>query len=167
MLGPILFLVFINNLDVQAALVTLVRKFADDTKLGQAVRTDSDRELLQSSLDKLAAWTDTWGMSYTVKKCMVMHSGHGNPKRLYYINGEQLSTKGRTRYRSTVSDNLKPLAQCAKATRTAGQLSSAFHYRDWFTFVRLYKQYILPQLEFASQSCSQWTAKDKDILERV
>jgi ribonuclease P/MRP protein subunit RPP40 len=32
LLGPILFLVFINNLDVQAALVTIVQKFADDTK---------------------------------------------------------------------------------------------------------------------------------------
>jgi hypothetical protein len=46
-------------------------------------------------------------------------------------------------------------------------LSRAFHYRDRFTFVRLYKQYILPHLEFASQSCSPWTAKDKNILERV
>ncbi len=56
------------------------------------MRTDSDRELLQSSLDKLAAWADTWGMSFIVKKCMVMHFGHGNPKRLYFMNGEQLST---------------------------------------------------------------------------
>jgi hypothetical protein len=46
LLGPILFLVFINNLDVQAALVTIIQKFANDTKLGLALRTDSDRELL-------------------------------------------------------------------------------------------------------------------------
>ncbi len=46
-------------------------------------------------------------------------------------------------------------------------MSRAFHYRDWFTFVRLYKQYVLPHLEFAGQSWRPWTSKDKDILERV
>jgi hypothetical protein len=31
--GPILFLVFINNLDVQLALITAVKKFTDDINL--------------------------------------------------------------------------------------------------------------------------------------
>jgi hypothetical protein len=97
-LGPILFLVFINNLDVQAALVTIVRKFADDTKLGQVVKTDRDSEVLQNSLDKLTAWADTWGMSFNVKKCVVMHFGHNNPKRPYYMNGEQLLTTKEERH---------------------------------------------------------------------
>jgi hypothetical protein len=52
-LGPVLFLIFINNLDVQAALVTIIRKFADDTKLGQVVKRSQDAELLQQCLDKL------------------------------------------------------------------------------------------------------------------
>ncbi len=77
---------------LQAALVTIVQKFPDDMKLGQAVRTDSDRELCRVALDKLTAWADTWRMSFNVKKCMVMHFGHGNPKRPYYMNEEQLST---------------------------------------------------------------------------
>ncbi len=49
--SPILFLMIINNLDVQAALVTTVKKFADATKLGQIVRSDQDREALQHCLD--------------------------------------------------------------------------------------------------------------------
>ncbi len=32
--GPILFLIFINNLDAMAQLITILKKFADDTKLG-------------------------------------------------------------------------------------------------------------------------------------
>jgi ribonuclease P/MRP protein subunit RPP40 len=171
-LGPILFLVFINNLDVQTALVTIVRKFADDTKLGQVVKTDRDSEVLQNSLDKLTAWADTWGMSFNVKKCVVMHFGHNNPKRPYYMNGEQLlTTKEERDIRVLVSDTLKPSAQCAKAAKTAsqvlGQLSRAFHYRDRFTFVGLYKQYVLPHLEFAGQALSPWTVKFKEILEKV
>jgi hypothetical protein len=66
---------------------------------------------------------------------------------------------------------MKPSAQCAKAAKTAsqvlGQLSRAFHYRDRLTFVGLYKQYVLPHLEFAGQAWSLWTVKDKEILEKV
>jgi len=38
-LGPILFLVYINDLDGAAKLVDILRKFADDTKAGQRVGT--------------------------------------------------------------------------------------------------------------------------------
>jgi hypothetical protein len=44
---------------------------------------------------------------------------------------------------------------------------SGFHYRDWYSFIRLYRQYLLPHLEFAGQSWSPWTAKDEEVLERV
>jgi hypothetical protein len=49
------FLVFINNPNVQAALVIVIRKSANNTKLGQAMRMSQERELLQASLDKMTA----------------------------------------------------------------------------------------------------------------
>ncbi len=36
-LGPVLFLIFINDLDSAVQLIDIIRKFADDTKLGQTV----------------------------------------------------------------------------------------------------------------------------------
>jgi hypothetical protein len=45
--------------------------------------------------------------------------------------------------------------------------SLPFHYRDRFTFVRLYKQYVRPHLEFASQAWSPWLAGDREVLEKV
>ena len=70
-----------------------------------------------------------------------------------------------------VTANLKPAAQCAKAARTAsvvlGQISRAFHYKDKRTFMRLYKQYVRPHLEFASQAWNPWLQKDIEILEKV
>ncbi len=61
-----------------------------------------------------------------------------------------------------VSNNLKPSAQCKKAAQAAnavlGQLHRAFHYRDGHTFVGLYKQYVLPHLEFAAQAWNPWLA---------
>jgi ribonuclease P/MRP protein subunit RPP40 len=65
-LGPILFLIFINNLDVQADLIIVVKMFADDTQLGQNVKYNQDRAALQQCLDKMTEWADTWGMSFNV-----------------------------------------------------------------------------------------------------
>ena len=52
-LGPILFLIFNNDLDGAASLIEILRKFADDTKLGQIMSTDEDKERLQQALDNL------------------------------------------------------------------------------------------------------------------
>ena len=48
-----------------------------------------------------------------------------------------------------------------------GQIGRAFHFRDKHVFVKLYKTYVRPHLEFAGQAWAPWTAADKDILENV
>jgi hypothetical protein len=53
-----------------------------------------------------------------------------------------------------MTKNLKPAAQCQKAATQAkavpNQLTRNFHYRDRHTYMKLYKQYVRPHLEFAS-----------------
>jgi hypothetical protein len=65
-LGPLLFLIFINDLDLAASEVSALAKFANDTKLGQRIISDADRATLQDALNKLCTWTDTWGMKFNV-----------------------------------------------------------------------------------------------------
>jgi hypothetical protein len=48
-----------------------------------------------------------------------------------------------------------------------GQIRRSFHYRDRFTFERLYKQYVRPHLEFAAPAWSPWLQGDKDTFEKV
>ena len=61
--------------------------------------------------------------------------------------------------------------QCARAASRAnavlGQLSRAITYRDKATFLRLYKVYVRPHLEYAVVSWAPWTEGDKEVLERV
>ena len=52
-LGPLAFIIFINDLDTCTELISIMNKFADDTKLGHKVKTDRDREVLQDCLNKL------------------------------------------------------------------------------------------------------------------
>ena len=70
-----------------------------------------------------------------------------------------------------VTNNMKPTAQCTKAARTAqavlSQISRAFHSRDRHIFIRLYKQYVRPHLEFSTQAWSPWLEQDKASLEKI
>jgi hypothetical protein len=171
-LGPLLFVIFINDIDEVVEKVEIIKKFADDTKIGQRMITHQDKQVLQEALDALCGWAKKWGMEFNVAKCKIMHLGNQNPMHQFTMEGQVLQqTKEERDIGVTVQHNLKPTAQCAKAAKTAqavlGQICRAFHYRDRHVFVRLYKQYVRPHLEFATQVWSPWTAADKECLERV
>ncbi len=111
-------------------------------------------------------------MAFNVKKCMVMHFEYRNQRNPYYMMREELlTTTEEWDFGVLVCNYLKPTAHCAKAAKTAvtvlGQLNQAFHFSDHFIFIRLYKKYILPHLEFASQAWNPWRAKDKEVLQKV
>jgi hypothetical protein len=65
-LGPLLFVIFINDMDAVVQQINILRKFADDTKLGKTVVTETDRDELQEALNQLCTWADTWGMQFNV-----------------------------------------------------------------------------------------------------
>jgi ribonuclease P/MRP protein subunit RPP40 len=111
-------------------------------------------------------------MAFNYSKCKVMHVGKKNPNYEYFMRGTKVSTTEEERdVGVTVSANLKPAAQCTKAAGTAtsvfNQLKRNFHYRDRVTFVRLYKQYARPHLEFSTPSWAPWLAGDREVLEKV
>lgn len=171
-LGPLLFLIFINDLDLSAVSVSIISKFADDTKLGQLIRNERDRENLQRALDELVKWSEVWGMEFNVEKCKVMHIGHNNPEWSYNMNGTQLVPTEQEKDLGVIMNRkLKPGAQCAKAARTAqtvlSQITRAFHFRDKTTFLQLYKTYVRPHLEFSAQAWSPWQEGDKEVLEKI
>ena len=67
-LGPILFLIYINDLpdDISS------RPFADDTALYLTIEGADDGLALQKNLDKLAVWEARWDMEFNPSKCQVV-----------------------------------------------------------------------------------------------
>ena len=57
-LGPILFLIYINDLDDD--ITSKVLKFADDTKVFRKIKSDAARQHLQDDLNKLIEWSEKW-----------------------------------------------------------------------------------------------------------
>ncbi len=127
---------------------------------------------MQEALDCLCDWADKWGMAFNIAKCKVMHLGRSNPEYEYTMRGVKLGTTEEERDIGVIiTKNLKPSAQCSKAAGRAmtvlGQIRRNFHYRDRHIFLRLYKQYVRPHLEFATPSWTPWLTGDKEALEKV
>ena len=70
-LGPLLFLAFINNLPDWAK-HSDTRLFADDALLFRQIKGQKDAELLQQDLTALEEWEKTWQMSFHASKCTVI-----------------------------------------------------------------------------------------------
>ena len=69
-LGPILFLVYINDLPEE--LSSQVRLFADDTAVYLTVGGSEDEKVLQKDLDRLSVWESQWDMEFNPSKCQVV-----------------------------------------------------------------------------------------------
>ena len=66
-LGPVLFVIFINDLDKDVR--NHILKFADDTKLFSQVSTYEDAEKLQNDLSTLHEWSNKWSILFNAEKC--------------------------------------------------------------------------------------------------
>ena len=75
-LGPVLFLIYINDID--NAVDTTIKKFADDTKLYERVRTEEQGLSIQSSLDSVLKLGNEWRMLFNLNKCKALHVGKNN-----------------------------------------------------------------------------------------
>ena len=89
-LGPILFLIYINDLDDD--ITSKVLKFADDTKVFRKIKCDADRQHLQDDLSKLIEWSEKWQMLFNFGKCTCLHTGNGNEYSQYTMRGTVLNT---------------------------------------------------------------------------
>ena len=75
-LGPILFVLFINDLpDVVNCGVEI---YADDTKIFAKATNKSEHDLLQENLDKMYRWSEIWQLTFHPEKCHVMHISGGS-----------------------------------------------------------------------------------------
>ena len=169
-LGPLLFLAYINDLD--NIVISTVKKFADDTKLYREVTSEEDAKGVQNDLDMLFKWSTDWQMLFNAEKCKIMHIGFGNAKASYSIDGRVLQPVNVEKDLGVYLDSsLKPSRQCAEAARKGnwilGLIRRNFNFHDRDIVVKLYKQMVRPHLEYAVQVWNPYFAKDKQLLENV
>ena len=169
-LGPILFLIYINDLEDDIS--NKVLKFADDTKVFRKVTNDTDKDILQDDLEKLVKWSEKWQMLLNFGKCKCIHIGHGNMDEEYKMGDAVL---GRTTQEKdlgvTFSADMKVSEQCGIATSKGNQILGLIRrtitYKEKHLIVPLYKAIVRPHLEYCIQAWRLYRKKDIDKLERI
>ena len=82
-LGPVLFLIFIN--DLPENIRSSVRLFADDCVLYRNIESPMDCQTLQDDLNSLAQWETDWQMKFNVAKCHSMRVTRHPPDRHIHL----------------------------------------------------------------------------------
>ena len=169
-LGPILFLVYIN--DLEEGVTGNILKFADDTKLFTKTKEIGDKQNLQDDIDKLVKWSEKWQMLFNFGKCKCLHIGPGNTSMNYEMGGTILSTTVKEKDLGVTMDaNMKVSEQCriaaSKANQVLGMIRRNITYKDKSLIVPLYKAIVRPHLEYCIQAWSPYLRKDIDMLEKI
>ena len=94
-LGPLLFLLYINDLPSVTSLCTTAL-FADDSKCFTEIRSFDDCTSLQNDLNRLVDWSSTWKMDFNASKCKILTITrcHSPVQYCYTINGSPLEKVG-------------------------------------------------------------------------
>ena len=97
-LGPILFLVFIN--DLPEKLSSQVRLFANDTAVYLTIGGLDDGTVLQNDLDKLSLWESQWDMEFNPSKCQVerVTTARKAINTVYTLHGQILEVVTSSKY---------------------------------------------------------------------
>ena len=86
-LGPILFLIFIN--DFPLVIQAFIKRFDDDAKIYQIVSSLAEVAQLQDVLDNSVDWALVWNMFFNFKKCKHMHLGIHDMNQTYTMKKDQ------------------------------------------------------------------------------
>ena len=121
-LGPILFLIYINDLTDKVK--SQVRLFADDTAAYLAITKLADSEQLKADLDILQVWEITWDMQFNPSKCQVIHITRSRfpLATKYTLHGETLEEVASARYLGVdIANDLSRKTHISRITNTANK----------------------------------------------
>ena len=182
-LGPLLFILFINDME-SCVKHSTIRFFADDTRILKHINSYLDVYLLQQDLNSVMKWAGENNMTLHEDKFEYIvhrHSPNSLILQLPFISelfvytvssGRQLRPVSELKdlgvtVSSTLSWSLQVNKMATKARAIASWALSAFKARDKTTMLTLYKSLVRSQLEYC---CPLWNCHkvtDIQVLEGV
>ena len=106
-LGPLLFLLFINDLPHVLDPGTECRLYADDCLIYRSIHCQEDKVTLQKDLDALHDWSNSWGLYFNVSKYNMLHLARQveKPCRFYSLGGDIIKSVSEATYLGVTLSN--------------------------------------------------------------
>ena len=174
-LGPVLFIIYINDIVAQAE-KSNGNLFADDAKFDLAVDNENDRDHLQNDINNITRWSEEWKMSFNYDKCKILHVGKNNSCHEYFMDGaEGRKQLDQVKEEKDLGVNVDSLLNfkshigliTVKANKVLGIIRRTFKYQSPEVFINLYKSMVRPHLEYCSTVWSPSSVAEVKKLESV
>ena len=172
-LGPLLFLIYINDMPRNISEGTHIPLFADDCLVYRPIHDAGDQAVLQHDLDRLHRWAVRWGMTFNPSKCYIMHIARSQRMEKHYqMCGTMLGTVHQAKYLGvTISDDLQwrhhVSALAKKGNTTLHMISRNLRYCPQNTRSLAYSTLVRPKLEYCASVWDPHQQRDIDALERI
>lgn len=173
-LGPVLFLIFINDIDSVCNSSTQIKIFADDLKL-YSITNIGPSHLLQLTIDKVSVWADVNQLDINIDKCCIFSISNSRipiTNRMYFINGVVLTCSGKVvdlgiEITHNLSFKSHIVSFVSKAYQRLSLLFRGFVTREFNFLRKVFITYIRPLLEYNSVVWSPTEIYLIDLIEKV
>ena len=168
-LGPILFLVYVN--DLPSNLRCKITLFADDVKIWSKLSNAGDCVILQKDLEQLYLWSLNNKLPFNFTKCKMLNVG--KPFHFtYMIGAHQLEWVREEKDLGVwTTTDLKSTRHCstvyARASKLVGMLRRIFSSFTLKTLPMVTNTYLAPLMEYGIQVWSPYVKKDAELLDKI
>lgn len=171
-LGPLLFVIFINDLPESIINESEIYLYADDTKIFRCIKEQEDCLKLQQDVQEIYSWSEKWLLSFHPDKCKYMRIGRTTIDDQGYQMEKQLKKVALEKDVGVViNDKLSCVDHLAekvnKANKIVGIIRRTFVTLDTTIFKALFVALVRPHLEYANQAWSPYLVKDIEMVENV
>ena len=171
-LGPILFLIYVN--DISDNLTSKISLYADDTKVYREIKDAlRDSQALQSDLNTLDKWANTWQICFNPDKCESMRITHKQDKSKpsYFLQKHLRAVESFQDLGVTITRDLSWSEHVGvttnKANKVLGTILRTVGTANRQSFSMLYMSLVRPILEYSASVWSPHFIKDITALEKV
>ena len=152
-LGPILFVIFIN--DLPDLIRSTVKIFADDTKVFRALHDPEDYSYIQDDLDRLVEWSQLWQLHFKEFKCNVLHIGNFNICHIYTMSNVPLTITAEEKDLGVIMDielifPKHTAYMVKKASKMLGLFRATFTCLDEITVHTIFMAMVRPHLNMGT-----------------
>lgn len=173
-LGPLLFLIYINDLTACIDESVTIRLFADDCLVYKEIKNGNDQVVLNNSISAISNWCDKWHMKLNLEKTVFMRVTNKKcPAEFQYcINDVAIAQTESFKYLGvTLTSHLtwsKHIdAVCASARRKLGLVRHRLKYSPPHVKLLAYNSLIRSRLEYACIVWDPFYKKDINKLEQI